>query len=488
MEDIKEIKRTKEANKIIAYLILVLLSLVAFGFGGSSYMNVYLMFGFIFSLAIFTFSTEKIDKEKTKELLLFSIPLIVFALFSSLSNFWFSYAGNSLSGDLISFFGILSFFLLGYGIYRCRDIKLSWVLYAILGAIALLVLISTICSLSRYGFFYLIKYSGNTYFYDGVYYSIGDEMELISGFSSVKVTLDYGNVYPFVLCASLLGLLFVNPKKQPVLFFVILGEGAIGLLSFVLLGDFKPLIYLIPVALLAGLLRFVKLTPLTRKTNTIIGWSSLVVFSLLLLVVFVNAIGGNYFSNIPLLNKIFNNSLLLNKINQIINMTAIDYASKSFNLLSFLFGTSSSAVTAWNGANNPASLLSINPAVMEFIALYEGGILSFLGLCVFMLFVIWGLRSLIAQKCQVTGEAAIIILFMFAWVVFVSFNSSVFPFIREKTTYVSPFRRNGLFYIVIFFAGCCFKPFWKKDAILAGEHSESATDALKEEKRNEIVL
>jgi len=488
MEDIKEAKRTKEANKIIAYLILVLLSLVAFGFGGASYMNVYLMFGFIFSLAIFTFSTEKIDKEKTKELFFFALPLIVFALFSSLSNFWFSYAGNSLSGDLISFFGILSFFLLGYGIHRCRDIKLTWVLYAILGAIALLVLVSTICSLNRYGFFYLIKYSGNTYFYDGVYYSIDKEMELISGFSSLKVTLDYGNVYPFVLCASLLGLLFINPKKQHPLFFVILAEGSIGLLSFILLGDFRPLLYLIPVAVLAGLLRFVKFNPTASKVNTIIGWSSLGVFSLLLLVVFVNAIGGNYFSNIPLLNKIFNNSLLLNKINQIINLTAIDYASKSFDFLSFLFGASSSAVTAWNGASNPANLLSINPIVMEFIALYEGGIFAFLGLCVFMLFVIWGLRSLIAQKGQVSGEMAVIILFMFAWVVFVSFNSSVFPFIREETTYVSPFRRNGLFYIVLFFAGCCFKPFWKKDPVLAEGRLGPAVNVAKEEQRDEISL
>jgi hypothetical protein len=300
--------------------------------------------------------------------------------------------------------------------------------------------------------------------------------------------LDYGNVYPFVLCASLLGLLFINPKKQPALFFVILAEGAIGLLSFILLGDFRPLLYLIPVALLAGLLRFVKLNPTTKKVNTIIGWSSLAVFSLLLLVVFVNGIGGNYFANIPLLNKIFNNSFLLNKINQIINLTAIDYASKSFDLLSFLFGASSSAVTAWNGVSNPANLLSINPTVMEFIALYEGGIIAFLGLCVFMLFVIWGLRSLIAQKGQVSGEMAVIILFMFAWVVFVSFNSSVFPFIREETTYVSPFRRNGLFYIVLFFAGCCFKPFWKKDPVLAEGRLGPAVNALKEEQRDEISL
>ena len=267
MEETKESKRVAYANRVVAYLILILLSLVAFGFGGSSFMNILLMFGFIFALAIFTFTTEKIDKEKVKDLVYYAIPLIIVGVFGSISNFWLSYYGSNPSGDIISMFGVLGFFVLGYGIHKCKDINIDWILYAILGAMALLVFISTIYSLSRYGFFYITKYAGESYFYEGYNYIVSAETKWLVGFEFVEMNLKYASVYAFILAASLLGLLFIDAKKQPILFWVILGEGLVGLLSFVALGNFKPLIYLIPVVLLALGMKFIKRTEKSDKAD-----------------------------------------------------------------------------------------------------------------------------------------------------------------------------------------------------------------------------
>ena len=491
MEDTKEKKRAVEANRIIGYLILALLSLVAFGLGGSTYMNIFLMFGFIFSLAIFTFSTDKIDKAKATDLLKYAIPLIVVGIFGSLSNFWITYPGNSISGDFISLFGVLSFFVLGYGIKKCKDIKIEWVIFAILGGLALLVLISTIYGLSRYGFFYLTKYANNTYFYDGVYYSIGSEMKLLDGFKFSEVTIRYGSVYAFMLAASLLTLLFIDLKKNPIMFWVILGEGLIGLLSFVALGNFKPLVYLIPVIILALCIRFIKFNPKFDKKEAITGWVFFGIFAILLLIVFINAIGGvNYFKNIRFIRTLFNNQFLLLPINQIINATFVDSATNALKPLSILFGMNSAAHTSWGSSSNPVQLNSINPNAMEFIMLYEGGILAFLGLCAFFLFVLWGIRKWLREADGVTAVKAFVAIFMFAWVVYMSFNSSVFPYIREKAAYVSPFRRNGLFYLFIFFAGYSATPFWKKKeaGAIQGEHAAKHQEAAKEGSSNEISL
>lgn len=489
--DEKEAKRLITANKVVAYLILVLLSLVAFGFGGSSYMSVYLMFGVILALAVFTFSTEKIDKAAMKKLLYFAIPLIVVAIFGSISNFWLSYGVSSISGDLISMFGVVGFFLLGYAINKCKDIKISYVLFAILGGIALLVLISTIYALARYGFFYIAKYPNSTYFYDGAYYEVAKEIPLISGFSFKKTTVNYATVYPFVLASSLLGLLFISPKKQRLLFYVILGEGAIGLLSMLVLGNFKPLLFLIPVIILALLLRFVKLNPKNERANSITGWILLGIFSVLLLILIINAIGGNFFKGNKILNKIFNNSFLTEKISMVINMTSVNSSTGAFNLVTFLFGAKSDALTAWSSSANAVGLITINPTAIEFIMFYEGGFIAFAGLLAFMLFVIWSFRRWLREEETISGEKAIIICFVFAWIVYMSFKSSVFPYIYSHNEYVSPFRRNGLFYIVLLLIGYSYRPLWVKKA--ATEPSvtaapKAAPKASKGGNDNEISL
>jgi hypothetical protein len=464
MKDSAKAKGQIQWNRIFAYLILLLLSLVAFGFGGSSFMNVYLMIGFLFALSIFVFSDRKIDKAKAHELLGFCIPLIVVAVFGSVSYFWLSYSGNSVSGDLISMFGVISFFALGYGIYRCKDIKISYVIFAILGGMALMVLISTVYSLSRYGFFYVTKYAGDTYFYDGVYYGIATETQILQGFSFARVTLNYASVYPFVLAATLFALLYISPKRNPLLFCLVLIEGSIGLLTFVLLGNFKPLPFLIPVAIVALWIKFVKYNPNHEKANRIVGWSVFGLFAALLLIMFVNAIGGtNFFANSVFLNKIFNNGRLTMKINQIINLMANDYSTGSFSLVTFLFGASSAGKTAWGTLySNPVGLVSIGPNMIEFIMLYEGGFLAFAGLCAFMLFMIWAIRRWLHEDASVSGEKAIIVLFLLAWIVYMSFRSSVFPYVFSTNEYVSPFRRNGLFYLSLLFCGYAYRPIWNR--------------------------
>jgi hypothetical protein len=491
-----EIKRTIWANKIVAYLILALLAFVSFGFGGSSAMDVYLMLAFILTLAIFTFSEGPFDKDGFKNLVIFAIPVLFVAIFGSFSRFWLPEGQNLISSDIITMFGVGSFLVMGYAARINKNIKTSYIMASILGGLALLVLVSTFYGLIRYGFFYITKYANMVYFYEGEYFTVSSEMKLVVGFKFLEVSLKYGSIYALILAASLLVLLFLDPKKNKILFYVILSEGAVGLLSLLALGNFKVMLYLLPAVGLALLLKFLKLRKETSLAGKIVGWSILGLFSVLLLVVFINAgSGSNMFASNRVLNKLFNNGVLLQPINEIIEMVFNNGSSGTHDIMGIFFGSSLSDKSYWNGITGVLSLSEINNKAFEFVMLYEGGILAFLGLCVFFLFVIWSYRKWIRDAEGVTAYKAFVGIFLLTFLFYMSFSTDIGPYIHVKE-YISPFRRNGLFYVALFLAGNSFTPFWRvkagktpqEVAPVKSSNRESLSNAGKDGKSDVIDL
>ena len=156
-----------DKEKVLAYVVLGFLGLVAFGFGGSQYTYLLSAIGFLVAIAILALLPYKASPKENKELLYYAIPLGVFAVFSSFSKFWFQGTFSSVSSGLINCFGIAAFFAIGFLSRKMKYISMKGVLFAVLLGLGLLALISTIASLAEYGFFYAIRYNGMDFIFHG---------------------------------------------------------------------------------------------------------------------------------------------------------------------------------------------------------------------------------------------------------------------------------------------------------------------------------
>jgi hypothetical protein len=446
---------------IVSYSILVLLCLVAFNFGGDLYLYLFEALAFVLAAATFPLALGKENSLGKKDFGLFFAPVLVLTLFLSFSRFWLSYSSIGIASDLLVFLGTISFFLLGYTAQERKRINPEFIIYAIYVGITLLVLISTIYGLIRYGAFYSLMYKGQVYYYDGQAYAISEEMKLLIGFSFEEVSINYGSVFAFISATALLGLLFVKPKENIMQFIFLLVCGLVGVVSLLLIPNFNALFLLAPLLLFALIVRYVKFGKEPAKIEKMVAWSVFGAAALLLLVVFINAIGGtNYFANIPVLNKIFNNGQLLAPINEIINAVFRNGSSGGIDIASIFGGALKDDYAYW--IERFYSLANMNNVSFEFAILFEGGILAFIALCVFMLFTIGTSRKYLFENGSPTAGRFLLVTFLLASAVYLSFSGSFFPYIKESMVYVSPLRGNPIFLLSLFVIGFSYRPLFYK--------------------------
>ena len=89
-------QKTLDWDKILAYATMVFLALLSFNFGGSKWTYILEAVGFIIAAGFLGIVPSHMDKGAKNSLLLYAVPLLVFAIFSSFSNFWLSSGFASL--------------------------------------------------------------------------------------------------------------------------------------------------------------------------------------------------------------------------------------------------------------------------------------------------------------------------------------------------------------------------------------------------------
>ncbi len=240
-------------DTVIAFLCLEILALVSFGLGGSFGIKIFDILGFFIGILAFGYAKNNLFPE-LKANLKWLIPLGIFFVLLGFSAFFFKYyggfAGGFLSGVtsllylLLEVLGLVGFFLLGLGMRGHGQIKKEYILYALLGGLALYCVITGFYNLIRYGFFYAGIYRGLVYYYQGVLYRVDQEAKALLGFSFEETTLSYACLPAFVLACSGVGLFHMNPKADERKFFLLLGLAAIGLLYLVVIPAWQLLIVL----------------------------------------------------------------------------------------------------------------------------------------------------------------------------------------------------------------------------------------------------
>lgn len=460
------------SRTIAGYIGILLVGLLAFNLGGSSNQTATCVLGgLLFAVAAFlALDASKGDKEEKKALFIFLIPVAIFLLFSLVSLFWISMGLGNVVLNLIAIAGIFGAFFFGMEVKRDPKMPKHILLYAILFGLALLSLSNLIASLSEYGFFYLIRFKGMSYFLDGVSMNVTEEMAILDGFTVSYVSPYFGFLPSFLLSSSLLSLLFLRFKEEKFLFLFILCSGSIGLLTIVLLGFYWAFILFAPLLLLALLFRFIKGKEKTPLWETILF---LVVLVLILVIVFVLLFvagkGTNIYASNKFLRKIFDNGKFLRGINETINVVFADglfsqralFGMPVYDVHGFGDLSSSSMLTssAWGG--DYVYWTSFNLHTFEFSVLMENGLIGFLAFLVFTVSLFPLLRRYIVKTEDGKGSRVFFAAYIVAFYLYQSLFMDTLPFLGTSS-YVSPILMNPFFMVLMTALGEAYSPspFW----------------------------
>ncbi len=459
--------KAMDSHTIVSWIGVCLIALLAFNFGGSRQQTISMILaGLLFIVGIYLFLDKKeTERKPLLPLTVFFLPLGVFALLSIVSFFWISLGKSSIILNILSALGFVGAILIGTDLRKSAKMPKHVLAYAIMAGLLLLTLANLIASLADYGFFYLSRYKGMVYFVDGVKQEISKEMAVLDGFLVAYVSPEYGSLPLFLLASTLCGLLFIKPKEEKAFFYSVLVAGGLGLLSLVLLGNVYALILLVPIYLLVVLLRFFvkgKKVPLWEKIVALA--LLLAVAALVLFVVVVAAKGNNIYASSKLLSKIFNNAKLLQGVNRTINVVLgqgswlrVLLGMPVYEVANFGEIGSSTSLTVSDWMGKDVSWTSFNLHTFEFSALMETGIIGFLALATFMVFLFPMFSRYIRSEEGVLGDRYIHLALVLSFFLYQSFMSDALPFV-EITSYVSPFILNPIFMLVLAVIGYAYSP------------------------------
>lgn len=460
--DMEEKKVSSTAYKLIELAIILDLGLLAFSFGGNTGTMVLGLIGCQIIVFILAFLDFKVEKTINISFLKYLIPFFIFAILISFNRF-FASGSIWIFSSIVTVVALVGMVYLGFIAKMLPGFSFRNVLVAIVGGLTLLVVINTFYSLVDYGFFYTIRYQSQSYFYDGFEFPIASETTILNGFSFTKVALRYGMFMPFVLGASLLSLPFFDYKKDKISFLTLAIGGSIGFLSLILIGYWKPILLYFVLAIFVGVWKFAKRPANPTKTEKMVFYVIYGLMSLFFFILLINSLKSTDWFSSSFLHKIFSNGAYTLPIEQVINLTLTKNGAPGFSVdfLGVLFGASPSSYTSFGlGVSDRVLRISgVSLKVFEFSALTEGGLICFLGLYVFLTFVVFSSRRYLHEKGEApNGEKAFVILFLLAFFVYYSLSYDSFPEVFRSSNYYSIFRNNSFLLIALFFVGYSFIP------------------------------
>lgn len=457
----------KKFDTLMVFIVLECLAMVSFSLANASIIFRY--FGFIIAIFLIPFAYLFTSKSERKSLLIFSVPLVAYAILSSFSNFYIS--KNSLLTNVSFALGTIGFFFMGFGVRRIQACKFENVLIAIFGGLAILVLIGYSYTMITYCPFYPSIFKDLVYYYDGVLFPIDVETGWLSGFELISVTLEYAGLFQTLLATSLIGVLFISYKKDRNKFFLFLTFGLIGIVSLFFSSNWKGLLFLFPTLIFGLLYRFLPRTEKVYKRLKILGIISLSLVVIIVILVFVNALNlipglSSLIASNKISNKIFNTLPLMIPINQII---------KNAFTLRNLFGYVDNPLTNY-----------IYSSSFEFQILQDGGIFVFILLLVLIIISILSLINYFFVSKDSKLIKSLVGSFLIMFFIYSSFSFDPTPIIHEPNfgyISLSILKNEAPTLIVYFLLGYILCATKKGDEIIFSD-----IIPIKEEKSEEVEL
>ena len=426
-------------KSIITFLILEIVALTAFNFGNISY--IFGIAGAFLAIAGFLF-VFKMTEDK-KELLWLLLPVGIIFLISGIASFNGHSKNFATLGNISLFLSLPAFLLLGFFLRKLNDVKPKNVLFIVGGGLAAITLFGLFSTIIEYGFFYSLIYkSVPNYYYNGIPYDVTKEMFWLSGFEFGEVYIEYGSLFA-VLCASFLpGLLFISPKKDRNDFIICALIGGIGILTLLIIPNFKAILIVALASSFAFILKFLKNH---KKVQEILGISFLAIIGLGILffvLALTNAALGFKFTGI--LDRIFVSNRIMLKTQPIFEALFAKVDGQMVNL----FGLQSYVYNE--------SVLLTETNIFEVELLKEVGLFGatlFLGFVIMMGYFVW---KYIKNGKDDDSVKSIVVVLLLSFFVSTSMFNAVIIAPHNDVSY-NPFLRSSLLLVVLFLLGYIYR-------------------------------
>ena len=437
-------------KSILTFLILEIVALTAFNFGNAGY--IFGLAGVL--LAIFgMFFVYQLEPDK-KSLLWILAPVGLLLVITAIGSFNGFSKNFALLSNISLLLSLPAFLILGFVTRKLNDVKPKIVLLVVGAGSAAITFFSLASTIIEYGFFYSLIYKSKPlYFFNGWPYDVTSEMYWLTGFSFGEVFIEYGSLFA-VLCASFLpGLLFISPKKERNEFIVASVIGGVGLLTLLVIPNFKALLIVVLASAFAFIFKYLKNH---KKAQKIIGISFISIVALgiiFFILALINASIGFKFGGI--FKRIFQQNTIMLKCEPVLSMLFY----KSFDgSRPNLFGFSTLEV------NKDAVLAETG--VFEVQLLKEVGLLGtflFIGLILVMGYF---LLNYVRKSKDEDSIKAVIITMLLAFFLFETLFFVASFEVHDEGSY-TPFLRSPSLLVILFLFGYTFMPLKKK-----GENDE----------------
>ncbi len=473
-----EIKKPNDPKleAIGGFLVLDILALTCFGLAGYSGLLILRIIGACLALMLLPYFQYHLGPIKNNKLPIIAMVALVFL---GLSYYWVTYyTGAILYGllfNLVTTIGYIAFFVLGGSLRKIAKIKKDYIVFSILGGLALLVLITLIYSLVRYGFFYAAIYKGMVYYYDGVVFPIAKEGKVLDGFLFREASLSYAKIPSFLLACSGVGLFAMKPSKENWRFWALLGFASLGLIDLILVPYTWGLLLLIPVYLFVGIHRLLMhLWPneeglvKRKKVAKIVFWTLIALAAILVLTLMIDTFLGeskSFLRKIPLFFTAEGNARRLGRylltIEDAISTMMFTESGgiRSFNFLGMLFGAN---------AISGGGLIVINSPIGEFSIMYQNGLVGFAGLLFLIFFGIYESWKFIEEsEDDSLSHKLVYVGLLLGGFIYFSLNNDELPLIHayqldEFFSYHSSsavfFTRSSYMLLYVFLLGYIYTP------------------------------
>ena len=499
----KVIKKPSDSRleRVLGFLALDVLALVCFGFGGSNGLNFLRVIGISVALFLYPYFRYHVMDFRSKK---GPIPAFIALFLLGFSYYWVTYYSSAiLYGilfNLITSLGFIGFFILGGAFRQINELKREYIALAILGSLALLVLISGVYSLFRYGPFYVARFSGLVYYFDGVVFPIASEGKLLDGFMFREASLAVCKLPAFILACSGVGLFAMKPEKSNWRFFTLLAFAGLGVIDLLLVPFLSGLVFLVLVYLVMGMHRLIQIKlpgeANEAKRNKIAKVLFFILLGLAGLITFIflldTALGeaNSFLRKIPLLFKDGEPRQFGTLIVGIEDAIGAAFFStrggvRSFNFLTFLFGA--------NAVDASGTRLSVyNTQFFEFTIFYQNGFLGFAGLLFLIFFGIYHGHRFLEKGEGLPCQRMAFVGMLLGIFLFLSFNNDEIPlkhaygideFFSYHSSLLVPISRSSTFLLASFLLGFVYTPDVKREEETQEEKKEAPAPAINEEQK-----
>lgn len=431
-------------KSILTFLILEVVALTAFNFGNVS--HIFGIAGAILAIfgAFFVFSIIE-DKKAVLPILIPVGLLVVISLWGSLNQFS---KGFSLLSNLSLIVSLPAFLLLGFFLRKLNDVKTKTVLLIIGGAFALITLFGLFSTIIEYGFFYRLIYKNTpNYYYDGIPYNVTKEMFWLSGFSFGEVYIEYGSLFAVLTASFLPGLLWLSPKKERNEFIICAIIGGIGLLTLLVLPNFKAIIILIVTSVFAIIYRFFKNSKIVLKIAGFSFVSLLGLAVLLFSISIINSAVGYKFGR--LLNKVFAQNRFMTNVTPVYDALFTRVGGKLVNF----FGLTPSVI------NESVTWLETN--MFEVQLLKEIGLIGTLLFGAFLVVMGYFMFQYLSKGEDKDYSKGIFVVMILSFFIYETFFNVVSIAPHEEA--YSAFLRSPALLVILFIFGYIFTSPVKKE-------------------------